>query len=145
MIEIKREKDRTNLTGFVRELIERENKVLSNEYMSWISSFIKRVETFEDEPNYVHYSGKYTQEEENNISLVSTLFSVISQYYDKNNIEHHVEKSMFNNAGVTVNLIDGTSIKLRLWCGQGAVTAVSLIEAGTGKVDIKDIVATFAK
>ena len=46
MVEIKRENDRTNLTGFVRELIKRENKVLSNEYMSWLSAFIKSGNSF---------------------------------------------------------------------------------------------------
>lgn len=133
------------ISGFVRQLIERQNKVLSEEYLNWLSEFIKRVKNFDDEPNIVHYSSNYTSEEKEKIFLASTLFSVISEYYEKNDIEYHVEKANFYNFGVTVNLTDDTSIEMRLWRGQGALTVVSLIETGTGKVDIKDVIATFVK
>ena len=121
-------------------IIEKRNKVLSQEYINWLSVFIKKVEAFDDEPNNVHYNDNYTEDEKEKIYLVSTLFSVISEYYDKNNIEYDIEMVNFYNRGVTVNLTSDTAIEMRLWCGQGAVTDVALIEAGTGKVNMKDVV-----
>lgn len=145
MEKINGEQKSTQLSGFVRQLIERENNVLSEEYLNWLSEFIKKVGTFDDEPNLVEYSVNYTREEKEKIYLVSTLFSVIHKYYEKNEIEYHVEKANFYNFGVTVNLTDDTAIEMRLWCGQGALTCVSLIETGTGKVDMKDVIADFLK
>lgn len=129
----------------VRHRIEERNRVLSEEYLNWLSEFIKREESFDDEPNRVHYSKNYTPEEKEKINLVSTLFSTLSEYYDRNGIEYHIEKANFYNRGVTVNLTADTAIEMTLWCGQGALTVVSLIESGTGKIDIKDVIATLSK
>ena len=83
--------------------------------------------------------------EKEKIHLVSTLFSIVSNYYDKHGIEHDVLKAEFYNQAVTINLTEEVSIEMRIWCGQGSVTDVSLIEIGTGKVDIKDVIVFNAK
>ncbi len=139
-IEIDEQEVRRNYSGFVQQLIEKENTVLSEEYLNWLAEFVKREECFDDEANRVGYSEVYTEEEKEKIHLVSTLFSIVSNYYDKNGIDHDVLKSQFYNQAVTVNLTDEVSIEMRIWCGQGAVTDVSLIETKSGKVNIKDVI-----
>lgn len=144
-IEIDEEEVRRSCSGFVQQLIEKEKRVLGDEYLNWLAEFIKREEWFDDEANRVGYSDVYTEGEKEKIYLISTLFSVVSNYYEKNGIEHDVLKADFFNQAVTVNLTDDIAIEMRIWCGQGAVTDVSLIETGTGKVDIKDIIASKIK
>lgn len=48
--------------------------------------------------------------------------------------------AQFYNQAVTVNLTDEVTIEMRIWCGQGAVTDVSLIKTKKGKVNIKDVI-----
>lgn len=139
-IEINEQEVANGISGWVREVIEKEKRVLGEDYINWLAEFVKREEAFDDEPNRVGYSDVYTDEEKEKIHLVSTLFSLVSNYYDKNGIEHDVLKATFFNQAVTVNLTDDVSIEMRIWCGQGAVTDVSLIEAKTGKVNIKDVI-----
>lgn len=129
------------ISGFVMKLIQKEKTVLSEDYLNWLANFIKREEWFDDEANRVGYSDVYTEEEKDKIYFVSTLFSIVSNYYDKHGIEHDVLKADFFNQAVTVNLTEDVSIEMRIWCGQGSVTDVSLIEAGKGKVDIKDVIS----
>ena len=124
--DINEEDLRKHYSGFVQRLIEKENKVLSDDYLNWLAEFIKREEWFDDEANRVGYSDVYTEEEKENIYLVSTLFSIVSNYYDKNGIKHDVLKAEFFNQAVTVNLTEDVSIEMRIWCGQGSVTEVSL-------------------
>ena len=131
--------------GIPHQLIKNKNKVLSQEYINWLSKFTQKVKAFDDEANFVHYSDNYTEAEKENIFLVSTLFSVLSAFYDKNCLEYDIKKANFHNIAVTVNLTDDTSVELRLWLGQGAVTTVSLIAAGSGKVDIQDVIVSFVK
>lgn len=128
------------LSSYVNEYVERHRKVLQEDYITWLTEFVKRIKSFDDEPNRVHYCGEYTPEEQEKIYLISTLFSEISDYYEKNNIEFDVMKADFFNQAVTVNLEDEVSIEMRLWVGQGSETDVSLIKAGTGKVNIWDVV-----
>ena len=144
-IEIDEDEVRRNYTGYVQQLIEREKKVLSDDYLNWLVEFIKREEWFDDEANRVGYCGKYTEEEQEKIHLVSTLFSIVSNYYEKQGIDYDVKKADFFNQGVTVNLTEEVAIEMRIWCGQGAVTDVSHIEKGTGKVHIKTVIAARAK
>jgi len=144
-IEIDEQEVRQSYSGFVQQLIEREKRVLGEDYLNWLAEFVKREEAFDDEANRVGYSDVYTEEEKEKIYLVSTLFSIVSNYYDKNGIDLDVLKADFFNQAVTVNITNDVSIEMRIWCGQGAVTDVSLIETGTGKVDIKDIIASKSK
>lgn len=143
-IELDKQEKKQKHLGFVQKLIEREKMVLEDTYLNWLTEFVKREDAFDDESNRIAYCGKYTEEEQEKIQLVSTLFSIVSNYYEKHGLEHDVVKADFFNQAVTINLINETSIEMRLWCGQGAVTEVSLIGTGTGKVDISDVVA-FAK
>ena len=133
------------VSGFVRKLIEKEERVLKEDYLNWLAEFVKCEEAFDDEPNRVGYSDVYTEDEKEKIHLVSTLFSVVSKYYEKHGIEYDVVKANFFNQAVTVNLTEDLSIEMRIWCGQGAVTDVSLIEKGTGKVNIKDVIEYYGK
>ena len=138
-IEIDEDELRRNYTGYVQKLIEKEKRVLGEDYLNWLVEFIKREQAFDDEPNRVAYCGKYTEEEQEKIHLVSTLFSLVSNYYEKHGVEYDVVKADFFNQGVTVNLTEDVTIEMRIWHGQGAVTDVSLIEPGTGKVNIEDV------
>ena len=139
-IEINEQEVANGISGWVREVIEKEKRVLGEDYLNWLAEFVKREEWFDDEANRVGYSDKYTEEEKEKIHLVSTLFSIVSNYYDKNGIEHDVLKADFFNQAVTVDLTDDVSIEMRIWCGQGAVTDVSLIKTKTGKINIKDVI-----
>ena len=144
-IEINEQEVTSFVSDWVKELIEREKRVLSEDYLKWLSEFVKREEAFDDEPNRVEYCEKYTEDEKEKIHLVSTLFSIVSEYYDKHGMEYNVLEAKFYNQAVTVNLTEDISIEMRIWCGQGSVTNVSLIQIGTGKVDIKTIVETYSK
>jgi len=144
-IEIDEQEVRRSYLGYVQQLIEKEKRVLGEDYLNWLAEFVKREEAFDDEANRVGYSDVYTEEEKEKIHLVSTLFSIVSNYYDKHGIEHDVLKAEFYNQAVTINLTEEVSIEMRIWCGQGSVTDVSLIEIGTGKVDIKDVIVFNAK
>lgn len=143
-VEIDEQEVKQNYSSFVKALIEREKTVLKEDYLNWLAAFVKREEWFDDEANRVGYSDVYTEDEKDKIYLVSTLFSIISKYYDNHDLDYDIQKADFFNQAVTVNLTEDVSIEMRIWCGQGSVTDVSLIEKGTGKVHIADVIE-FAK
>lgn len=139
-----KEKAKRYIVVLAKKYKEDEERVISDEYLNWLEQFVHRIISFYDEANIVAYCNEYTEEEKENIYVISVLYNAISNYYDKNNIEYDVEESEFFNQAVTVNLSRYTTIEMRLWRGQGTVTNVTLIDAGSGKVNIEDIVA-FAK
>ena len=85
-VDVNEQKVVTEFYVFLSKLIEREKTVLKDEYINWLAEFVRREKEFDDEANRVGYSDSYTEEEKEKIYLISTLFLIVSNYYDKHGI-----------------------------------------------------------
>ena len=74
--------------------------------------------------------------------LIDTLFGLIVEYYEANGLPIEEKDAKFFNQTVTVNLTLNLSIELTLWCGQGSLIEVKIIQ-NTDKVLIEDVILHF--
>lgn len=128
----------------MKEISRETNRVLSDEYILWLIRFVSKDAETDNDNNMLELKPLDRKTETENVNLLSVLFSVVADYYEKNNIEFDVQESKYYNKGVVVNLTDSITIHMRSWCSDNGIIDVTLIDNAVCNVNISDVVA-FAK
>ncbi len=126
------------MSGPIGRRLKIKTIVTSKDYIHWLKNFLKEYNEFSDQ-TFLYNSEAISEEDYNNVSYISYLFEVISDYFDEKGLSMQDPNSgNFPTYVATVNFED-FSIEIATVFGQGAITTVTEIKKGTGICDFNDI------
>lgn len=126
------------MKSFVEGYLESLYSTLKPEYISWLKEYVKEHKFFTDNPNTAENSAA-SEEDQERIYKISKFFYLVHQYCEKHGIEVEGCENGFVRLMVVINLDNETTIEVITWIGQGAETQVTLVGAGSGKINLEDV------
>ena len=126
------------MQNFVELYLEGLYSTLKPEYISWLKEYVKEHKFFTDNPNTTANS-LATEADQENIYKISKFFTLVSTSCEKRGIEVDGRENGFVRLMVVINLDEEIAIEMITWIGQGAETQVTLVPAGAGKINLKDV------
>ncbi|MBR6689246.1 MAG: hypothetical protein IKL68_04450 [Clostridia bacterium] len=126
------------MKSFVEGYLESLYSTLKPEYISWLKRYVKEHKFFTDNPNATENRAA-SEEEQERIYKISKFFYLVHGYCEKHGIEVEGSENGFVRLMVVINLDDETTIEMITWIGQGAETQVTLVGAGSGKINLADV------
>ena len=126
------------MRNFVEGYLESLYSTLKPEYISWLKEYVKEHKFITDNPNTTA-NRKASEEDMERIYKVSKFFRLVSESAEKRDIEVEGRENGFVRLMVVINLDSEIAIEMITWIGQGAETQVTLVPAGSGKINLEDV------
>ena len=126
------------MKNFVEGYLESLYSTLKPEYVSWLKEYVKEHKFITDNPNTTENS-LASEEDQERIYKISKFFNLVTESAEKRGIDVEGRENGFVRLMVVVNLDSETTIEMITWIGQGAETQVTLVPAGSGKINLEDV------
>lgn len=126
------------MNDFVKNFLESLTSTLKHEYISWLKEYIKEHKFITDNPNTTENS-LASEGDQERIYKISKFFNLVAESAEKRGIDVEGRENGFVRLMVVVNLDSETTIEMITWIGQGAETQATLVPAGTGKINLEDV------
>ncbi len=126
------------MNDFVKNFLESLTSTLKPEYISWLKEYVKEHKFVTDNPNTTE-NRVASAEDQERVYKISKFFRLVSESAEKRGIEVEGRENGFVRLMVVINLDSETTIEMITWIGQGAETQATLVAAGSGKINLEDV------
>ena len=126
------------MSSFVENFLASLYSTLKPEYISWLKEYVKEHKFITDNPNSVENRAA-SEEDQEKIYKISKFFNLVSNSCEKRNIEVEGRENGFVRLMVVINLDTETTVEMITWIGQGAETQATLVAAGSGNINLDDV------